>query len=46
MNCDIGNFEKTSSYINEVKKSILKFLTPISMNLRHIFKLFTMIKKQ
>ena len=28
MNCDIGNFEKISGYINEVKKFGFKMLTP------------------
>ena len=28
MNCDIGNFEKISSYINEVKKSDFKIFNP------------------
>ena len=35
MNCDIGNFDKISSYINEVKNLILKFNPDINESEAH-----------
>ena len=47
MNCDIGNFEKLSSYINEVKKSDFKIFNPdINESEAHFQVIYDDKKKQ